>query len=140
MAKEISKRDDNRIPVVLVVTDDSNLDPTMLRVDPSTLRLKVTSIITGNVGIAPLTTVYNGTKTAPTVTAEAIASSQAISSVTVKALSTNTVAVYVGATGVTTANGFELLASESISLDIDNLADVFVISGSAAQVVKYVGI
>lgn len=87
-----------------------------------------------------LTTLYNGTKTVPTVTAEVLASTQVIRSVTIKALSTNTVAVYVGATGVTTANGFELLAGESVTMDIANLATVFVISGSAAQVVKYIAV
>lgn len=96
--------------------------------------------VIGEVLIAPETVVYNGTKTVPTVTAETIAGSQACHSVTIKALSTNTVAVYVGATGCTTANGFELLAGESVSLDIANLATVFVISGSAAQVVRYIAI
>jgi len=87
-----------------------------------------------------LSTIYHGTKTVPVGTAEAIASTQTIHSVTVKALSTNTVAVYVGASGVTTANGFELLAGESVSLDVSDLATVFVISGSASQVVRYIGL
>jgi hypothetical protein len=88
----------------------------------------------------PLTTIYNNTKTVPTGTAEAIASSQAIHSVTVKALSTNTVAVYVGATGVTTSSGFELLAGESITLDVSNLASVFCISGTSSQVIRYIAV
>jgi len=89
--------------------------------------------------IDALTTIYDGTKTVPTGTAEAIAGSQTIHSVTVKALSTNTVAVFVGATGVT-VSGFELLAGESVSLDVNNLATVFVISGSASQIIRYIGI
>ena len=125
---------------ILLLANDGSGDILQARIDPSTYRLLVNSTITGNLSIAPLTTVYNGSKTVPTGTAEAIASSQAISSVTIKALSTNTAAVYVGATGCTTANGFELLAGESVSLDIDNLADVFVISGSASQVVRYIAI
>lgn len=84
--------------------------------------------------------IYNGSKTAPTGTAEAIATTQTIKSVTVKALSTNTVAIYVGATGVTTSTGVELLSGESVSLDIDNLSKVFVIGGSASQVVRYIAI
>lgn len=94
----------------------------------------------GTVAVSPLTTIYNGSKTVPTVTAETIASSQSISSVTIKALSTNTVAVYIGTTGVTTSTGFELLAGESISLDVDNLTDVYCISGSASQVVRYIAV
>jgi len=92
------------------------------------------------VDVQPIATIYNGTKTVPTGTAEAISASQAIRSVTIKALSTNTVALYVGATGCTTSNGLELLAGESVSLDISNLASVFVISGSASQVIRYVAI
>ena len=90
--------------------------------------------------IDALPTIYNGSKTVTTGTAEAIATTQVIHSVTVKALSTNTVAVYVGASGVTTFTGIELLAGESISLDVTNLATVFVISGSASQVVRYIGL
>jgi len=133
-------RDSNRAVALLVEDSDGNRTVIPLVADSVTSRLLVNSTISGNVGIAPLTTVYNGSKTVPTATAEAIASSQSISSVTIKALSTNTVAIYVGATGVTTANGFELLAGESVSMDIDNLADVFVISGSADQVIRYIGV
>jgi len=93
-----------------------------------------------DVSVLPLSSIYNNTKTVPTGTAEAITTTQAISSVTVKALSTNTVPTYVGGTGVTTTTGFELLAGESVSLDISDLATVFVISGSADQVVRYIGI
>lgn len=36
MANEIAKRDENRVPVGLAVTNDANLDIKMLRVDPTT--------------------------------------------------------------------------------------------------------
>jgi len=104
------------------------------------LQLKADLTETQPVDITAIPTIYNGTKTVPTGTAEAIATSQAIKSVTIKALSTNTVAIYVGATGCTVAAGFELLSGESISLDVDNLATVFVISGSASQVIRYIAI
>jgi len=104
------------------------------------LQLKADLTETQSVDIAAISTIYNGTKTVPTGTAEAIATSQAIKSVTIKALSTNTVAVYVGATGCTIAAGFELLAGESISLDVDNLNLVYCISGNASQVVRYIGV
>jgi len=135
-----ARRDENRIVAIIVESSDGDGTIIPLVADPVTSRLLVNSTISGSLSIAPLTTIYNGSKTVPTAMAEAIASSQAVSSVTVKALSTNTVAVYVGVSGVTTANGFELLAGESLSLDIDNLADVFVISGSASQVVRYIAI
>jgi len=92
-----------------------------------------------NVQVNALSTIYAGTKTVPTGTAEAIATTQTIHSVTVKALSTNTVAVYVGPSGATTSS-FELLAGESVSLDVTDIASVFVISGSASQVVRWIAV
>lgn len=47
MATETAKRDPNRNIVVQGVTDDAFLFPTMLRQDPSTLRLKVDALISG---------------------------------------------------------------------------------------------
>jgi hypothetical protein len=41
-----ARRDDNRSVVLQAVTDDSNLTPTQLLVDPTTKRLKVTATIT----------------------------------------------------------------------------------------------
>jgi hypothetical protein len=92
----------------------------------------------GEINISPISSLYGGTKTVPTGTAEAIASSQAIYSVTIKALLTNTVAVYVGPSGVTTSSGFELLAGESVSIEVSNLNLVYCISGSASQVIRYI--
>ncbi len=88
----------------------------------------------------PLTVIYNNTHTVPTVTADAIATTQIVHSVTVKSLSTNTVAVYLGGIGVTITTGFELLPGESISLDISDLATIFCISGSATQVIRYIAL
>lgn len=47
MAAERLKLDNNTYPVMGAVTDDASLDIKMLRVDPSTLRLKVDAIISG---------------------------------------------------------------------------------------------
>ena len=90
--------------------------------------------------IDALPTIFWNTVTVPTTPATAIATTQVIHSVTIKALSTNTVAVYIGGSGVTVANGFELLAGESVSLDVTNLATVFSISGSAAQVIRFIAV
>lgn len=90
--------------------------------------------------VKSFSSLYNGSKTVPTGTAEAIATTQEIHSVTIKTLSTNTVAVYVGGTGVTTSNGIELLADESVTIDVDDLAKVFVISGSSSQVIRYIAV
>lgn len=47
-------------------------------------------------------------------------------SVTVKALAANTGKIYVGDGSVTSANGLELSAGESVSFAVDNLAKVFI--------------
>lgn len=44
MANEILRRDDNSIPVLAGITDDTNQEIRMLRVDPVTGRLKVTGL------------------------------------------------------------------------------------------------
>jgi len=135
-----ARRDENRVVAIIVESSDGDGTIIPLVADPVTSRLLVNSTISGSLSIAPLTTIYNNRKTVPIGTAEAISSSQSISSVTVKALSTNTVAVLVGDSSLTTSNGFELLPGESISLDIDNLADVYVISTIASQVVCFIAI
>jgi hypothetical protein len=48
MANEILKRDDNRITVLAGVTDDANTEVRMLRVDPSTGRLKISVLGSGS--------------------------------------------------------------------------------------------
>jgi len=86
------------------------------------------------------TTLAAGQKAVPTGTAEAIASSTAVPNgyaVVVKALAANTATVLVGPSGVETGTGFELSAGESVSVYVDNLADLYVISGSASQKVCY---
>jgi len=53
MADEIIKRDQNRVTVSGAVTDDANTEVKQLRVDPTTLRLKVQSLsLTDLVGAA----------------------------------------------------------------------------------------
>src|SRR3990167_8108238 len=114
------------------VATRAKIDPAQITTILTELQLKADLTETQPVDVQSLTVVYVGTKTVPTGTAEVIASSQEIRSVTIKALSTNTVAVYVGGSGVTTS-GFELLAGESVTLDISNLATVYCISDSASQ-------
>lgn len=165
MANE-AERDENRVTALLGETSLGTGATVPVYADPSTHRLYVDALISaGDIEIGAveiknstddtratvgalglyvdpqaLTTLYSGTKTVPTGTAEALAGSQATRSVTVKALSTNTVAVYVGPTGVTTTSGFELLAGESVTMDISNLSTIYVISGSAAQIVRYIAL
>ncbi len=47
MAEEINKRDQNHVTVISGITNDSDKDITMIRVNPSTLRLLVDAEISG---------------------------------------------------------------------------------------------
>jgi len=77
--------------------------------------------------IAIPSAVYNGLKTVTTGgTAEALASTQALESgVQIKAESDNTGIVYVGGASVSAANGYYLLAGETVFLSVDDLATVY---------------
>lgn len=68
----------------------------------------------------------------------ALSASTVIKSVTIKALSTNTGIIYVGASTVSSADGFELNAGDTVSLDVDNLADVYVDSSVNGEGVSYI--
>lgn len=99
--------------------------------------------ITNNVNtveVAP-TTIYNGKKTVTTAgTRVTLASSQAVKSVTIKALSTNTGIIYVGDTSVASTNGFQLSPGETLSLDIANLNTVNLDASVSGESVTYVGV
>lgn len=76
-------------------------------------------------------------KTVPTGTAEAVVSTSpanlATQGVMLQSLSTNTVSVYIGNSGVTTSTGTELQPGEEIVLPVADPATVYCISGSASQ-------
>jgi len=79
------------------------------------------------VDIKPLGTVGNGQKTVATAgTAESLGASTTIRSITIKALANNSNNVYIGDSSVSSSNGFVLDAGDTISLDIDNLADIYI--------------
>lgn len=65
-------------------------------------------------------------------TAVAVGSSTSISSLSIRADSGNDNFVYVGTSSVTTTSGFRLASGNTITIDTDNLADVYVISGGSA--------
>lgn len=79
----------------------------------------------GSVTVNTPSTFGNGKTTTNASTAVVIKSDTTIKGVTVKALTTNTGLVYVGDSSVSSANGFELQAGESVSIDIDNTNKVY---------------
>lgn len=79
------------------------------------------------VKVAALPAVYTGKTTVSSAGTEVVlASSQAVYSVTVKALASNTGLIYVGGAGVSSTTGFQLSARDSVSLDITDLSTVWV--------------
>lgn len=85
--------------------------------------------------------VVNGKTSMPTAgTSVALGGSIVlVNGVTVKALAANTAPVFVGNSTVSSSNGYELLAGESVFVACDNLEDVFVLSGTNNQAVTYIG-
>ena len=96
----------------------------------------------GELIIAPLpagTEIINGQKTVTAAgTAEVLATTTTIRSVTIKALPGNTNNVYVGDSSVSSSNGFVLDAGESIDLDLDNLATIYLDVDTNGEGVSYV--
>ena len=91
------------------------------------------------VDLLALSSVGNGLKTVSSAgTAEVLGSSTTIRSVTIKALATNTGLTYVGDASVAAANGFQLAAGETVSVDIDNLTDIFLDVATSSEGVTYI--
>lgn len=95
--------------------------------------------ISGGVSITSPTVIYNGKKTVTTAgTRVTLASSQAIKSVCIKALQTNSGYIYVGDGSVSSTTGIQLLAGDTVSLDISNLATVYLDSSVNGEGVTYI--
>lgn len=123
---------------VVLATDQPQLT-NALKVDGSAVTQPVSGTVTTTES-AP-TTIYNGKKTVTTAgTRVVLAASQAVKSVTIKALSTNTGFIYVGDTSVASTNGLQLEAGETISLDIANLNTVNLDSSVNGEGVTYIGV
>ena len=89
--------------------------------------------------IASLTTVGNNKKTVTTAgTRVQLATTTTVKSVTIKALATNTGKIYVGSSTVASTNGYELSAGDSITLDIADLASIYLDSSVNAESVTYI--
>lgn len=113
---------------------------TAVKVDGSAVTQPVSGTVSANATPVASTTIYNGKKTVTTAgTRVTLAASQAVKSVVIKALSTNTGFIYVGDGSVASTTGFQLQAGETVSLDIANLATVNLDSSVNAEGVTYIG-
>ena len=91
--------------------------------------------------VAAPTAIYSGkTTVAAAGTRVALASAQAVLGVTIKALSTNSGKIYVGGAAVAAANGFQLAAGETASLDISDLSTIEIDSDINGEGVTYLAV
>jgi len=101
--------------------------------------LKVNTTITGDT--TPSDTVYNGQKTVTAAgTAEALASTTSIKSVTIQALRSNTGNIYVGDSSVDSTNGFVLSPGASVATEIDDLATIYIDADINGEGVCYIAV
>ncbi len=87
------------------------------------------------------TTIFNGKKVTVTAgTRVALSTTQAIKSVAVTALSTNTGIIYVGNATVAASNGSQLVAGQSVTIPIADLATVNIDSSVSGEGVTYLAV
>lgn len=90
------------------------------------------------VGLVVASTVGNGKTTVTTAgTRVTLSSSKSVKSVVIKALSTNTGFIYVGDSGVSAANGYQLKQGETTSMNITNLNTINIDSSVNGEGVTY---
>lgn len=90
--------------------------------------------------VDPAKRVLNGHKTVTTAGTAVPIGTGAIISITLKALHANTGMIYVGGYDVAAANGFVLDAGEPVSLDVDNLADVYINADINGEGVSWIAV
>ena len=145
MADEnILRRDANYVPVSGGVLETTKqVRPLLLNEVTGYLKTEIPALdqATDSVSVGTQSTIYNGQKNVTTAgTRVALASSQAVVSVSIKAKITNTGYIYVGNATVSSSNGFLLMAGESISLDISDLATVYLDSSVNGEGIYYLAI
>ena len=98
--------------------------------------------ITGSISLSAATSDASGNKNVASAgTAEPLAATATkIISVTVKAKRGNTGNIYVGDSGVSSANGFILTRGEAISLDIDDLNKVYIDADTTSEGVTFISV
>ncbi len=80
----------------------------------------------------------NGQQTA-TTSAVALPSGVLTQGVVLEALSTNTVSIFVGTTGVTTGTGYELQPGAAVGIAVGNTNEIYIRCASSTPVVTWIG-
>jgi len=116
------------IVVLLMLYSVVYAAPAFQIVDGSGNPVAVTSnTLDTNSDLNPASSIVSGSKSVTIAgTAVALASSTAIRSVKVKAYYGNKANIYVGTTSVTSVDGYILATGVEVTIDVDNLADVYI--------------
>jgi len=86
------------------------------------------------------TSLSHAQKVVPTAGSRVQLTTATIVSITIKALSTNTGLIYVGGSGVTSANGFELSTGDSVTLAIDDADVIWLDSSVSGEGVSFIAV
>lgn len=128
MADERAIRDDNRTTVILGITDDSDLETKMVRLDPTTLRLKTTATISSTVTPAGFTAYVNTTVNLATAdTQYLLPVTEQADRKTVILYNKSDTSIYYGSSSVTTGTGTLLETGEKVA--IDSKSDLYAVCG-----------
>lgn len=93
------------------------------------------------VNVSTPTTPYNGKVTVTTAaTRVQLNANRAVKSVTIKAGLSNSGTIYVGDSSVSSSNGFELAAGDTVSMDISNLNVIYIDASANSQYVTYIAV
>lgn len=95
--------------------------------------------VTGTSGTTP-TSVLNGSVTVTTAGTRVQFPTNTLKAITVKADVANTGIIYLGNSTVTSANGFELAAGDTISFDIANSNVLYIDASANNQMVNWLGV
>lgn len=82
--------------------------------------------------------VTQGEKAVTTAGVRVNLESNASKSITIKAMNNNTGTIYVGGIGVTLANGFPLLAGDTLDLDISNTDKIWLDASVSGEKIRWI--
>src|SRR3990167_10621960 len=92
-----------------------------------------------DINLKPASSVGSGQKNGlVSGTSVVLGSSTSILSVTVKANDDNQGIVFIGNSGVNQNNGYQLSTGDTVSMDIDNVTDIYVTSTTGTNGVSYI--
>lgn len=129
--------DPNRRAIAAGISSIDGITTEPFEVNPSTGRLLVDASITSEGNILPSSFVTGQSSVG--ISAGALNSNTLTQGIIIQALSTNTVSIYIGPSGVTTSTGFELQPGQATSIAVNNTNVIYAISGTAGQGLCFVG-